>query len=241
MTPSVIENFVVGIVTSIFTAAAVWLWQKISKSKVLNRKAAFFGMAPEEKCLAVMNHNPKLSDAAMSHEDIQTLVEVVSLAHEVGVELEIVPFDQLLEPAGDTTEFCLGGPDSNQRTKVHLANFLQGVRFHPHAPGNIDNIAILSKNEIFRYRKNDSEYAILARLYPYPNSRPVILVCGQTAKSNRGAIYYLLQNYDDFLRKRYGNRKRFCLIIKLYSPLTYGFKSARLEKDLTNIAFTSPD
>jgi hypothetical protein len=237
MPSSVIENFVVGIVTSIFTAVAVWLWQKLRKSRILNRKASFFGMVPGERCLAVMNHNPKISDAAMSHSDIQALVEVVSLAQEVGVSLEAFSFDELLEPAGDTTEFCLGGPDSNQRTKAHLENFVQGVRFHSYEPDNIDNIAIITKSEIFRYRKNESEFAVLARFYPYPNSRPVILICGQTAKSNRGAIHYLLQNYDGFLRKRYSNNQRFCLVVKLQSPLTYGYKSARLQKDLTDIAF----
>lgn len=239
MPSSVIENFVVGIFTSLFTAVAVWLWQTLRNSRILNRKASFFGMTPGEKCFAVMNHNPKLSDAAMSHLDIQTLVEVVSLAGEIGSRLEVLPFNQLLEPAGDTTEFCLGGPDSNQRTKVHLENFLQGICFHPYAPGNIDNIAIISNSAIFRYRKNESEYAVLARFYPYTNSRPVILICGQTAKSNRGAIYYLLKNYDGFLRKSYGNSERFCLIVKLQSPLTYGVKSAKLETDLTDVAFST--
>lgn len=237
MSSSVIENFVVGIITSIFTAVVVWVWQKLRNSRVLNRKAAFFGMVPGDKCLAIMNHNPKLSDAAMSHEDIQTLVEVVSLAYEVGVGLEVLPFAQLLEPAGNTTEFCLGGPDSNQRTKVHLTNFIKGVHFHPYEPGSIDNIAIMSGGKTFRYQKNDSEFAVLARVYPYPGSQPVILICGQTARSNRGAIFYLLQNYDGFLRRKYGNRERFCLVVKLQSPLTYGFKSTKLEQDITDVAF----
>jgi hypothetical protein len=236
MSPSVIENFVVGIVTSIVTALAVWLWEKLRKSRIINRRAAFFGLLPKERCLAVMNHNPK-SPNTMSHSDVQTLIEVVRLVDEIGSQLFVAPFDEILEPAGGTTEFCIGGPDSNQRTKVHLENFLKGIHLKPYAPGDPDNIAIVTKDEKFRYEKNKSEHAVLARLYPSTNSHPVILICGQTARSNQGAIHYLIQNYDKFLRKKFGNKKQFCLIIELQSPLTYGYKSARLEKDLTDTAF----
>jgi hypothetical protein len=236
MSPSVIENFVVGLITSIVTAVAVWLWNKIRQSRILNRRAAFFGIKPKEKCLAVMNHNPK-SLNTMSHSDVQTLIDIAKLADEIGSEIIVAPFDKILEPAGEMTEFCLGGPDSNQRTKVHLDNFLKGIHLKPYNPGNSDNIAVVTKDETFRYEKNNSEHAVLAKFYPNPDSHPVILVCGQTARSNQGAIYYLTQNYDDSLRKKFGHRKRFCLIIKLQSPSVYGYKSARLEKDLTDTAF----
>lgn len=237
MPPSVIENFVVGIATSIITAVAVWLWNKIRKSRILNRRAAFFGLSPKEPFLAVMNQNPK-SLNTMSHADVQTLVEVVKLAEEIGSELTVAPFDRVLEPPGGMTEFCLGGPDSNQRTKVHLANFLKGVRLNPYMPGDLDNIAIVTQAETFRYEKNHSEYAVLARLYPNPKAHPVILICGQTARSNQGTVHYLIENYEHVLRKKFGNKKQFCLIIQLQSPQTYGYKSAKLEKDLTDTAFT---
>jgi hypothetical protein len=237
MPPSVIENFIVGIITSIVTAIVVWLWDKIRKSRILNRRAAFFGIVPEDKCLAVMNHNPK-SLSTMSHSDVQTLIEVVRLADKIHSDLVIVPFDEILEPAGGVTEFCIGGPDSNQRTKVHLESFLKGIRLNPYSPGDSDNIAIITKNEKFRYEKNKNEYAILARIYPGSPSHPVFLICGQTARSNQGAVHYLIRNCDVSLRKKFGNRKQFCLIIGLQSPSTYGYKSAKLEKDLTDTAFT---
>ena len=237
MPPSVVENLVVGIATSIITALAAWLWDKTRKSTILNRKAAFFGLQPKGQCLVVMNQNPK-SLNTMSYADVRTLVEVVKLAEEIGVELEVAPFDQIAEPAGEVTEFCLGGPDSNQRTKVHLANFLKGVRFNPYMPGDPNNIAIVTQNGTFRYEKDQSEYAILARFYPNPKRHPVILICGQTARANQGAAHYLIENYDHFLRRSFGNKKQFCLLIRLQSPLTYGYKSARLEKDLTSTAFT---
>lgn len=237
MSPSVIENFIVGIVTSITTAVAVWFWNKFRQSMLLNRKAAFFGLKPKGQCFAVMNQNPKQLNT-MSHADVQTLVEVVKLAEKIDVELKVAPFKQFLEPPGSVTEFCLGGPDSNERTKIHLENFLKGIRFNPYMPGDPDNIAILTQSQKFQYKKNQTEYAILAKLYPDNDSQPVILVSGQTARSNQGAVYYLLKNYDRSLRQTFGIKKQFCLLIKLHSPQTYGYKSAKLEKDLTSDAFT---
>lgn len=237
MSPSVIENFIVGITTSIITAIAVWLWNKIRQSRTLNRKAAFFGLKPKEQCFAVMNQYHQNVNT-MSHADVQTLVEVVKLAEKIDAELKVSISEQFLEPPGSVTEFCLGGPYSNQRTKIHLVNFLQGVRFNPYMPGDPDNIAILIKGQKFQYERGQSEYAILARFYPEHKSYPVILVSGQTARSNQGAVHYLLENYDRVLRKQFGDEQQFCLLIKLRSPITYGYKSARLERDLTNTAFT---
>jgi hypothetical protein len=223
---------------SIITAVVVWSWNKIQQSRILNRRAAFFGLLPKEQCFAVMNQNPK-SLNTMSHSDVQTLVEVVKLAEKIEADLKVAPFEQFLEPPGSVTEFCLGGPDSNQRTKIHLANFLQGVRFNPYMPGDSDNIAILVQGQKFQYEKNQKEHAILARFYPDSKSHPVILVSGQTARSNQGAVYYLINNYEQDLRRKFGCSERFCLLIKLQSPLIYGYKSARLEQDLTKIAFSS--
>lgn len=237
MSPSIIENFILGIVTSITTAVAVWFWNKFRQSRLLNRKAAFFGLKPKEQCFAVMNQNPKQMNT-MSHSDVQTLVEVVKLAEKIDAKLNIAPFGQFLEPPGSVTEFCLGGPDSNQRTKIHLTNFLKGIRFNPYMPGDPENIAITTRDQKFQYEKNQNEHAILARIYPDLKSRPVILISGQTARSNQGVVHYLIQNYDHVLRKKFGNKQQFCLLIKLESPLTYGYKSAKLERDLTGIAFT---
>ena len=82
MSPSVIENFVVGIVTSIVTALAVWLWRNIQEARRLNRKAEFFNISRGEQCLAVMNHNPRGRDM-MSHCDIETLIELVLIHKEL--------------------------------------------------------------------------------------------------------------------------------------------------------------
>ncbi|MEM9163930.1 MAG: hypothetical protein AAGC54_12790, partial [Cyanobacteria bacterium P01_F01_bin.4] len=124
-----IENFVVGIFTTVVTAIVVWAWGKMQRSQRLNRRASFFGLTRGGNCLEVMNHNPR-NPHTMAHRDVDILVEVVSLMHQVGGNLVIAPSDRILEPAGDMTEFCIGGPGSNQRVKVHMENFLQGIWIH---------------------------------------------------------------------------------------------------------------
>ena len=236
MPPSVIENFAVGIVTSIVTAIAVQTWRKIRESQVINRKAAFFCISPKDTCLIVMNHHP-FNKGTMSHGDIETLVEIVKFVDGIGGEFAIAPFDKLLTPAGGMTEFCIGGP-SNQRTMVHIENFLKGLQFRYFSQDDPSSLSIITKEEAFKCKWHEQEHAVLARFYPSPDSQPVVLISGQTSRANQGAIHYLLQNHDGFLRKKFGNKKPFCLIVKLRSPRTYGYKSVRLVKDITDIAFT---
>lgn len=237
MSPSVIENFVVGVVTSIVTALAVWLWRNFRESQILNRKAEFFNIARGDQCLAVMNHNPRGRDT-MSHCDIETLIEIVRLVDDIGGRAKIAPFDKILEPAGEVTEFCIGSPASNQRTQVHAENFLKGVEFTPYIQDDPDSLAIITKDDKFRHKAYEDEYAVLTRFYPTPDSQPVILISGQTSRSNQGATYYLIKNYNTSLRKKFGSKRSFCLVLKLQSPLTYGHKSVTLVKDITDVAFT---
>ncbi|MEM8806555.1 MAG: hypothetical protein AAGF01_11060 [Cyanobacteria bacterium P01_G01_bin.38] len=236
MPPPMIENFVVGIFTTVVTAIVVWVWDKIRRSQQLNRRASFFGLAREGSCLAVMNHNPR-SPNTMSHRDVEILVDVVSLMNQIGGDLVIAPSDRILEPAGDMTEFCIGGPGSNQRAKVHLENFLQGIWINDYAPESPESLAIATQKDTFRYEKNQNEYAVLARFYPYAEAHPIFLFCGQTSRANQGAAHYLVRHYEKYLRAKFGNRKPFCLVLKLQSPTTYGYKAVKLVKDVTDVAF----
>ncbi|MCP4373620.1 MAG: hypothetical protein GY797_36780 [Deltaproteobacteria bacterium] len=171
----------------------------------------------------------------MSHEDIETLVEATRIVYEIGGEVTLAPYDKLSD-AGSVTEFCIGGPESNKRTKVHLDNFLKGVQMAPYS-NTPDSLMIMTKSENFRYEKHEEEYAILARFWSTPNTLPVFLICGQTGRANRGAVHYLAQNYDSSLRRKF-DTDSFCLIVKIKSPLTYGYKVVSLVKDITESAFT---
>ena len=54
---------------------------------------------------------------------------------------------------------------------------------------------------------------------------------------DQGAVHYLKENYDRYLKSKFGNKKPFCLILKLQSPLTYGVEAVQVVKDITDIAF----
>lgn len=236
LSPSVIENLILGVITSIITGLAVWSWTKLRTSQLLNRRSAFFGMAPKENCLIVINRSPR-NQYAMVMGDVETLIETVRLVDTINGKATIAKFDRILEPAGAVTEFCIGGPASNQRTKVHMTHFLPGVTISPYIADNPDSIAIQTKDYTYRYKKDIDEYAILARFFPEPDSNPVILIVGQTAKAGQGAVHYLVKAHDGHLRKTFGNRRPFCIVLKLRSPLTYGVRSIQLVNDISPIAF----
>jgi hypothetical protein len=236
MPAAIVENVIVGVVTSIVTAFAVWAWTRVRALRALHRKAAFFGISPGESCLILTNHaaeNPEV----VTQNDVEVLVETSRLADAIGATSTIARFDRVLEPAGDTAEFCIGGPASNERSGVHLKTYLPGVRFTAWTEGSADAPAILAGGEVYPYRSTELEHAVLARFYPDASARPVILICGQSSRANRAAIHYLTTSYDTSLRRSFGNDRPFCLILKIESPLVYGVKSVRLTNDVTATAF----
>ena len=173
----------------------------------------------------------------MAMGDVETLIEMVRLVDTIDGQPTIAKFDRILEPAGATTEFCIGGPSSNQRAHVHLKNFLPGITFNDYIAHSPDSLAIRTKDHTYRYQKDQDEYAILARFFPEPDGSPVILIAGQTSKANHGAVHYLIKAYDGYLRQTFGHRRPFCVVVKLRSPLTYGVKAVQLIKDISKLAF----
>jgi len=236
---AIVQDVIVGVVTSIVTAVAVWSWTRLRALRILHRRAAFFGVSPGETCLILMNHSARDAQVVVQN-DVDVLVETARLVDEIGARTTIARFDRVLEPAGDTTEFCIGGPDSNERSRVHIKTYLPGIRYLPYAEGSPDSTAIVAGDDVFRYQPAELEHALLVRFYPDASARPVILICGQSSRANRATIHYLSTNYDTSLRRSYGDNRPFCLVLKVESPLVYGVKSVRLARDVTGIAFGAP-
>lgn len=234
----VVENVIVGVATSLATAIVVWSWTRIRAVRALHRRAAFFGVSPGESCLILTNHAAEDPKVVMQN-DVEVLVETARLADAIGAKPTIARFDRVLEPAGDTVEFCIGGPDSNERSRVHLKTYLPGVRFTTWSEDSAGAPAIVADEDVFLYRPTELEYAVLARFYPDASPRPVILISGQSSRANQAAIHYLSANYDSSLRRSYGNERPFCLVLRVDSPLVYGVKSVRLAKDVTAAALAS--
>lgn len=215
---------------------------KISNIHSVGELNSLLGIRPTEKCLIVINHNPRGGYGMMSHDDILAVHDLTKMLCKAGVESDIAPFDQILEKPGAVVEFCIGAPaqqmTGNQRTGVHLENFLKGIRFLPWESNNPESLTIWAGNEKFVCVRGQSEYVILAKFYPAPSAYPVFLICGQTSTSNRSAIYYLAQGGSS-IREQEQKSSRFCLLLHLVSSQAYGYKNFEIAKDLTDVAFTA--
>jgi hypothetical protein len=237
--PGSIENLVVGIATSAVTAVVVWAWGRVARRRRGAPRAAVLGLKPGEPSGLVMNHHAETANA-MHHNDVDGLVDLIRLVDEIGARPVVVRFDRLLEPAGETTELCIGGSATNERAGVHLKTYLPGIELRPYAPDDPEHLAIVTAGDSFGYAKSELEHAILARFYPDASSHPVILICGQSSRSNRAAISYLTKHYERSIRLTHPDGEPFCLVLALKSPLVYGTKSVHLARDVTDTAFAPP-
>lgn len=234
---SALLNIVIGLVTSVLSGGAVLLWRRVASSRVLHRKAAFFGLRPGSPCLIVMNNHWQLPGSA-SHDDVHVMLEIAALAHEAGCPISVIPADDLRERQEDSVEFCLGGPLSNPRTAAHLAAYLPGVKQRP-VNARSDSGAIVVGGRKFGFKKGRQEYALVAKFTPAHSSCPVIVIYGQRAIDSRAAINFLTRNYRT-LAKTVESAGKFCLIIGVNASDAYGAQAAELAADVTDAAFAPP-
>lgn len=231
-----VVNIAVGLVTSVISGCGVWLWQRGKHARVLRRKAAFFGIAPGGECLIVMNNKYNRPGSA-GHRDVRAMIEVATLASELGCQVSVESSDDFRASNGGRTEFCIGGPwsDSNVRTGGHLAAHLPGVAVCPFGPGP-DASAILVDGHRFRWDRGNEEYALIAKFTPAESTRPVFLVCGQTSLANHAAVHLLKRAHTE-LGRAVASVDRFCLVIRVSSIATYGHQRAVLARDVSVAAF----
>lgn len=110
---AVLLNVLIGLVTSVLSGGAVLTWRRVRDTRIVRRRAAFFGLRPGRTCLIVLNdHYDK--PGSTSHNDVHTLIEIAALAHEASCPISVLPAGGLHESNGDRTEFCIGEPTSNR-------------------------------------------------------------------------------------------------------------------------------
>jgi hypothetical protein len=228
-------NILIGLITSVISGTAVWLWQHGKNAHALRRKVAFFGLKSGSECLIVMGSVPDRPRAS-SHDDIHALLGVGALAAEAGCPVSVHFPQELRESNGSRTEFCIGGPDSNSRTRAHLTSNLPGISFRPYNPSRRDSIAIVAGRQHMVRNPRNTEYAVAAKFTPQGSSAPVILICGQTAVTNRAAISFLASKYRS-VEKMVTSTEKFCVIIRVTAVEAYGHEAAVLDRDVTAVAF----
>jgi hypothetical protein len=229
-------NIAIGLATSVLSGGSVWAWQRARNSRVLRRKGTFFGLKPGGACLIVMNHKYN-APGSTAQDDVQVMIELATLASEIGSKVSVRSVDEVQGVNADRTEFCIGGPGSNPRTLGHLANHLPGVALRPYNTARRDSAAIVVGDQRFLYDHGKIEHALVAKFTPSVASRPVFIICGQRAIANRAAMHFLRHNYLALTRSL-ASVDQFCLVVKVISSDIYGHEMVELAGDVTTAAFT---
>ncbi|WP_405017748.1 hypothetical protein OHV05_12550 [Kitasatospora sp. NBC_00070] len=234
-------NLVLGLLASAISAGLGWLAHTVRRRRRLGQVREFFGLPGGTECLLVVNrHTAATSSKSVSRNDVYALMELAALVRECGAQADLVAHDQVRQGLGGKAEFCLGGPESNERTAAHLANWLPGVSFTAE-PGPHWASTIAVGDETFRFGSADGTpraYVLLARVHAGPGSRPVFLIAGQTATSNHAAVRYLTSRHRQ-LAHRHGRDGGFALMLRVVNPEAYGPDVVELASDVTAKAFAT--
>jgi hypothetical protein len=233
--PSALANIALGLATSVIGGTVVWLWQRLAARRSRRAREAFFGLDRATSCLIVFN-NAAGRRGAMHHNDVHAMIEVATLAAETGSPVAVESCNDFQGLNGNRTEFCLGGPGggSNPRTGAHLAAHLPGVSAHADSSRPLTyEIA----GRLYHCSPGTEEYALVAKFTPPGSARPVFLICGQTALTNRAAVSYLKREYRT-LARTLPDAARFALMLQITASDTFGHEAVALTADVTAPAFT---
>ncbi|MFD8554982.1 hypothetical protein ACFV08_26135, partial [Streptomyces fradiae] len=223
-------NIVLGVAASGLSASLGWLARTALSRRRLRRRQGFFGLPDDSDCLLVVNR--EAGGEGVHRHDVFALLELSALIRDCGARPRIVRHDQAVEGFGDRTEFCLGGPMSNQRMAAHLRTLLPGLVLE-RGPGTSPDLYRIG-GETYRAEHGVSEYAVLARLTAGEGRRPVFLFCGQKAITNQAATRYLVRHHEELARRH--KRGSFALLLKVVNSEAYGPDVVELVADITDAA-----
>lgn len=234
-------NIVLGVVTSAVSAALGWSGRRVLTRRRLGRKQRFFGLPSGSECVLVVNQHAGASrnQTYVARHDVFALLELAALIKECGANADILAHDTARQGFGQRTEFCVGGPVSNQRTAAHLAALLPGVTVDVSREPGPGRGAFTIGGETYRMEQDEVEYVLLARITPGEGGRPVFLASGQRAITNQAAVRHLARHHRGLARK-HGVNGVFCLLLKVVNSKAYGPDVVEVVADLTREARTAP-
>ena len=228
------RDLVINLVASVLAAVAAWLVQRAVAYRRLARMRAFFGLADGAPSLLVVGrHWSSTRMSSVHRNDVAAIVELGAIVKECGGRADLVPAAEAPKELGKVTEFCVGGPESNPRTEAHLAALVPGVRVTTFGEAG-DRVPMLVGEHRFERDPHHVAHVLLARTVP--TTRPVFLLVGQTSLSNLAAARYLAEHHRE-LRRRYGDKSAFALMLKVREPGAYGPDLVELVGDVTEAAF----
>jgi hypothetical protein len=237
-----VRNLVLGLAASAISAALGWFVRTYAWRRKLRREQRFFGLPSGSECLLVVNRDPGSRDWNVAQHDVFALLELAALIKDCRSHADILAHDATQQGFGTRTEFCVGGPVSNQRMAAHLRSMLPGIEVNTDPLPGPDRGAFTIGGETYRMEKGEVEYVLLARIaagQDAGNNRPVFLASGQRGIANQAAARYLTRHHARLARK-YGVNGTFCLLLKIVSSAAYGPDIVELVADITRPASTAP-
>lgn len=232
-----LHEIVLGVLTGALTAALGWFGRAFLWRRALRRRQRFLGLPDNAPCLLVVGRDPATEERAVARSDVFALLELSALIKDCRARADVVPHDEVRQGFGEQSEFCIGGPASNQRTAAHLRSLLPGVTVHTGPEPGPERGALTVGGEHYRMEPGTVEYVLLARLTgaQEQGERPVFVVCGQRGVANQAATRYLSRRHLR-LSRRHGSNGTFCLLLKVTNSRAYGPDMVELVADVTRAA-----
>lgn len=231
------SDLAINLLASIIAGVAVWLYQRTAQFQRVNRRKLFFGITKDAECIvSVPRHASSPRPNSVHRRDLAAVVEVAVIVEECSGEVDININSDGERDIGTATEFCIGGPLANNRTAAHLERFVPGFYM---APWPEDRSLTMRLGTVkFHRAEHHEEYAFVIRIaLPAPAVGPLWIICGQVAVTNQAAARYIRLNYKE-LRKQYGNKRSFCIALRVLDSHAYGHSQVQVAGDYTHLAFT---
>jgi hypothetical protein len=228
----VVQQLLLGVGSSVITGGAVWMGQRMRSTARTRSVRRFLGLAGRwhGRCRIVVGRHPALPRSIHQY-DVAAMLEVGSLVRGAGAEPEVLAVEEA-SSMPDAVEFCISGPTANSRTAAHLQRFLPGIRMLPFVRGDASSLALIATGDAeYRREPGRAEYVALARICR-PDRPHLFLIVGQTGITNRAGARFLTVSLPA-LRRRFGDDRSFCLVLRVVEPDTYGHFEVEEAGDLT--------
>ena len=155
-----VRNIVLGVVAASVSAALGWLARTYLWKRKLRRKQAFFGLPDHSESLLVVNREAGGPELTVMRHDVFALLELAALIKDCNAHAQVVAHDATQQGFGERTEFCVGGPASNDRGSGLLPR-IRGHRAHQRCPRR-------QHNRIHPYPLSQGLQATTVRIQSYP-------------------------------------------------------------------------
>lgn len=142
---------------------------------------------------------------------------VITLLNQLRIDNKLIPYDKISEYENVMDEICIGGPSTNERTKIYLEKYLPAFKLAEENAGHIKGFEIGDK----KYNcKSDIEPALIIKVKTL-SDRTVILLFGMTDKGTAAASYFFTTN-PGFFYSRF-KKSSFCVVVNTNNILGHKF------------------